>query len=549
MPVDPTISLGVTGGKTGLADPGYTAPTANPLALTNNLAETQSRLNANRLFAQTMAARQKLGEIVATSPDMDTAVQRAQSDPSVAGFVPELLQTLAATNNVRQETLTKQYARTADAFQRGASLLQGGLVDPSSIARNMPAFLSQIPDEPTRQHVQDALGTITKGLLDDLPSDPEAAKAEYTRRLIAAGFQTGSQDAITKQLAQPGQVELGGRIQPGTVGSAVPTILSQRPGEFRPSGNALTKTLAPQITTTGGVAVGGQYGNGGGGSGGGAGTAGALSPFDALADQTAGDGKLMVPKGFTGLAPVISRGTGTGGSNVLSPDQQTISNSLSKDYSSAGKAQYDSAVNAIGSLEEMDRNVDQMARKGGLLTPGAFGDTRLAFGKTINTIAQAFGGSPVFDPSSVAAGEDIIKNTQRMGINTLQTMLGSQREAAETIKNMTEKGVPGLDNSVMGFKVVNASIRAAAQRQIDLRAFEDAWAAHPGNQGNLTGAISAFNKEHPASGYINRALDGLGMNSKGFKSLGDLANAVRQGYVTEKQAEEIAKAQGFKKPE
>jgi len=71
-------------------------------------------------------------------------------------------------------------------------------------------------------------------------------------------------------------------------------------------------------------------------------------------------------------------------------------------------------------------------------------------------------GPAVFGPKAQAAGEDIIKNTQRMGINTLQTMLGSQREAAETIKNMTEKGVPGLDNSVMGFKVVSASIKAAA---------------------------------------------------------------------------------------
>ncbi len=536
MPVDPTISLNVTGGNSGLSAPGAVAP-INPLTLAGTYAETQNKLNTNKAFQLTLQAKQKLGQIMSTSPDIPTAIQRAQQDPSVAPFVPELTQTIAATQESVQRYKQGQQSQNADAFSRAAALLPGEMVEEGSVKKNLPAVLRSIPDPGVRATVADSMNHILEGLTTDLPAEPIARKAELMKRITAAGLQTGSLDAMGKLWAQPKTVNQGDVLTPGTEAGPIPTISGRAPGSFEKSGNGLSLGLPPQVAQTGGVAVGGKYGGGGGGA-----SSAAPAPnasFAPLEAAPAGDGKPLVPKGYTGLAPVISRGTGTGGSNVMSPEQQTVSQQLSKDYAGPEKAQFDAANAAIGSLDEMDRNVDAMARAGGLLTPGAFGTTRLEFGKTVNTVAQAFGSDPVFDPKAVAAGEDIIKNTQRMGIQTLQTMLGSQREAAETIKNMTQHGVPGLDNSVMGFKVVSSSIKAAAQRQLDLRAFENAWQSHPGNQGNLTGAVEAFNKEHPASGYISKALDGLGMDSAGFKSPEAVMDAITKGYLTRKQGLEI----------
>lgn len=541
MPVDPTISLNVTGGKTGLMDPNSTAGTAtNPLSAVQNFADTQNKLNQVTLFRQQNAARQKFGQIAAAAPSMEAAIDAASKDPTVAPFVPDIINTMSDTMKRVQDYKGLKSQQNYDAFTHTMDVVTGGLTDPGSVKKNFQNKLGNIYDPETRATVEKSGSNIVDGLTDGLDKlSPDQAKAEYVKRLFAAGAQTGTLDAMKATAGAPGEIDTGGKIVPGIRRSQVPTILGA-PGSFEPAGNALTKTLAPQLATTGSVEVGPNAPKPNN-----ANPAGA-SPYQALESQTGADGKPLVSKGFAGLSPVIGRGTGTGGSNVLSPEQQVQSHKLSEDFAGPEKVQYDSANNAIGSLDEMDRNVDNLARAGGVLTPGAFGETRLQFGKAANSLSQAFGGKPVFDPQAVASGEDVIKNTQRMGISTLQTMLGSQREAAETIKNMTEKGVPTLDNSVMGFKVVNASIKAAAQRQVDLRNFEEAWAAHPGNQGNLTGALKSFNDEHPAAGYINKALDGLGMNSKGFKSLPDLENAVRLGYVTEKEAEQIAKAQKFK---
>ncbi len=55
----------------------------------------------------------------------------------------------------------------------------------------------------------------------------------------------------------------------------------------------------------------------------------------------------------------------------------------------------------------------------------------------------------------------------------------------------------------------------------------------------MTGAFKAFNDEHPASGYIHKALDTLGMDEKGFKTSDDVISAMTKGFLTRKQALEI----------
>jgi hypothetical protein len=127
-----------------------------------------------------------------------------------------------------------------------------------------------------------------------------------------------------------------------------------------------------------------------------------------------------------------------------------------------------------------------------------------------------------------------------MGLNVVTTLLGNQREAAETIINTT-KSVPGIDNTYLGAKLVASAIKSALQRTIDMRNFENAWQQK--NQGNLNGAIEAFNQKYPADTYAEKVLGNFGLTPKGFASPEAVGEAYKSGLVTKDQMFSILKKQ------
>ncbi len=564
MPVDPTISLGVTGGKEGPATPGFQP--SNPLSLINGITELQTRQLALQTARQTFAAKQKIGKIMAGAGSVTEGLAQAAQDPDVQAWVPDVAQTIQQTQNIAQQYKGQVQGQTADAFQHVGSLLLGGLVDPASVERNLPLVLNNIPDrgirETVRQSAEHAIQGLSVGMKPNSNNDPAVAQANkdiYTKNLTAAGLATGTLDAMSKLGGTAGTVTApGGALQPTITAPTLPAPVSgNAPGSTRLAGPPVAQGLQPTLSAPGNLPVNeGQGGQRWTGTDAGnplapaprpstapASTSASASeePSSAPPSQTAGDGSPLIPSGYKLQAP--GKKAGVVGGVPIGP-AAVISQKLAESFGGEERAAYNNAGPSLALLDEMDRNFDNMSKDGGFMTPGSFGELRAKTAKMLNTIAQANGAVPPFDPSKVASAEDILKGTQRMGPAVLQTLLGQQREAAETIKNMNEKGVPGIENSPLGAKLLISSIAQATKRQMDLYEFKNALA--PGNGGDLTGADAAFNKLHPATGYIDKALKEFGLTKDGFRDVGALETAVRNGYLTPSMAAAQAKKQGFK---
>ncbi len=523
----PTVSpLDVVGGR----NPGLGQP-SNPLELVNNMAATQQKLNEVKLFNQTFAARQKAGQIMATAPDVQTGLAQMQKDPQVSAFAPELTASVVSTLSSLTSQQGEVQRQGFDAFTNVVKGLPAVIEDPGQWKPLVQSTLA-LSSPQARPGLEKSLGYLQEALTAPGPDGQPVSKAEQVKRLAGWSIAGGMGGAVQQVLGTPGQLDLGGQVQPGMVTPSQGGPNGEPAGGFTPSGQPVQKTLAPQLPAgPGGVTmapVGGQYGTGG---------AEPSGPVETPQAHTlAGDGKPLVPEGVEMRSPAVT--TGLGGMKVLSPAQQAAAVHQQDEWATVGLRSFNNANQTMGLLSEMDRDYDTMAKGGGFLVPGTAADLRGSFAKLVNTVGQITGDKPEFDPSKVGSIEQFQKDTRRMGLTVLTTMLGNQREAAQTINNITE-AVPGMNNTYLGGKILIGSIRAATQRAIDQRNFENAWQAQ--NQGNLTGAEEAFNAAHPAVDYANQVLASFGLDKNGFQSPQAVLGAVQNGYLTRTQAAGILK--------
>lgn len=538
MPVDPTISLKVTGGGSGLSDAGA-VQASNPFTFAATAADTQNKINQNKAFALQLQAKQKLGQIMATSPDIPTAIQRAQQDPSVAAFVPELVQTIAGTQDTLQAYQGKVQAQGMDAFAKGAGMLPGEMVEPGAMKKNLPALLGTIPDLNVRASVKKSMEHLIEGLTSDLPEDPEERKKEYAKRVTAAGLGTGSIDALSKLWAQPETVNQGDVLTPGTRAGAIPTISGRTPGSFESSGNGLSLGLPPGMYSAEGMRAGGKYGIGSGTNSGGPNAAAPVDP--AIAAKPGADGKPLIPPGLSIESPPVERSS----FGVPIGSQAKSIEEMHKRWAGQETEAYQNAGVLLGQLGEMKHNLSELETGKGFLSPGSGAEFRLGVAKLGKLVEDVTGTDLGVDKAKIANAEDAMKLTQRLGISYLTSALGSQREAAETIRNITEKGIPGIQNTYLGSALMTDMIEAVAKRSMEEHEFRTIWQSHPKNRGNLTGADIAFNKAHPATDYINQALAKYGIDKEaGTISRSGLQDAVNKGLVTMEQAEFIRQNKG-----
>lgn len=546
MATDPEISLGVRGGATGPMQAGYTGSTPpNALALLGSVTDTRAKLLG-------LQARQRAGEILAAAPDLDTGIARLQQDPLTAAWAPELAQTAAATRNAVLSGQGQLQQQGIDAFHSFAQNLPAVLADP----KNRPPardIALRLASPAVRDRLGQSIDYLYQSLDHDLPQDPAAAKQRQVQDLAGWIVSAGAGAAVPQILGAPAQVQAGNRIEFGRVAPAQGGPGGEAPGALSP-GNALVPGIAPQYAQPGAVA---QPGIGPRGPAGPSPAPGAGPSPNALGVPAPGlagplappnsvDGGPLVPPGYVPRVP--GRKPGVVGGVPIGPAGE-IASGLAHDFMTEGLRTFRNATASMPMLDEIDANLDNMAKldpgqKTNFMTPGAAGDLRTSLGNGLNTVLQMFGDKTAVDPSKLASAEDLMKVTQRMGPSVLQSLLGQQREAAETIKNMNEKGVPGINNTYLGGKLMTASIRQATKRVIDMRNFENWWQAQTG--GDLTGAEEEFNRLRPAQSYIKQALDEFGLTPLGFKSLGALRDAVAKGYLTPKQAADQAKKQGFK---
>jgi hypothetical protein len=524
---------------------------ANPLVTAGNMAQGLTNVNS-------YLARQKAGQIISTSPNLESAFTQLTQDPTVAPFAGQIV------NEYRQGMLaqTQRYGELQKQALEGFGAIEKGFAGsagaPETAIPIVSSLLSAVSPQ-NRPMLQTAAGNLLKSLTDGIDLSTPQGQAAYRQRSAAIAASSGmSPEQFAVSAGKPGEVQQGSQIQP--------TMTSLATGAQAPVGRPFGVGAAPSyVSTPGGVLPapaippgGGSLGQGQ--PGGGAAPGAPPAPFGTLLARgprygsavggnpltgniggppetaagnppyLAGDGRPLwsAHTNFTGpVAP-----TGVGGIRVLSPSQMDQSKQLSDEWNGPGIRQFDNAQQALGSLDYMDHAYDQMRSTGGFLVPGTGAAFRGAFAKAVNTMAQITNVTPPFDPQTVSSIEDFNKESNKLGVMTTSLMLGQQREAAQTIQTMINT-VPGVNNTYLGGKLIIDSLRAQAQRVIDERNFVNEYQAR--NGGTLLGGQEAFNREHPALQYANGVLDKYGLTPTGFKSRSDIQNAIQQGFITRAQ--------------
>lgn len=481
MPVDPEISLHVGQPQ---------ATSSDPLESIARFAGIQNALNQNRLFQQTYAARQRSGQILASSPDTETAIRNLLADPVAAPFAGE---TIAA---LRQGALSLQQLQGEQQSQAISGLgamykalplvLAGGDFD-----KVMQSQLSALSPVAKQRAMETIYGTSTSpglkaALFDGLPQDPQQARAVLNQRIVGATLSAGyTPDTIRGVLGTPTTIDTGAQKIQGV-------------------------QLPPQL---------------------GGGFSGATSVPQGIPPQYVGgpgEIKTLQPGGYPQGTPAP-----TVGGAPMSPLALDANKALIHSFENEGVTEYKQAQNMLANTRYIDQSLDYLARQGGWTTPGTAEAFRGEVAKAIGTLEQITGINVTVDPKAIASYEDLNKASRQLGSAFAKQTAGGGHLAYMTI-NTAMQSVPGLDNSYLGAKLLNASIAALAQRQMQERQFQTDWMSS--HDGKLTGAVEAFAKANPPEEMANGVLGRFGMDAHGFKSPQDIGFAVRQGLLTPEAA-------------
>lgn len=159
------------------------------------------------------------------------------------------------------------------------------------------------------------------------------------------------------------------------------------------------------------------------------------------------------------------------------------------------RTNYQASTATQTQLAEMQHDIATLPASS-MTTQGTGFETRVHIAKAINTAMQMAGVQPIFDEKAVAAGEDLNKQTTKLGFS-LSSTLGSG-EAASIIEKSVAS-VPGGANSKEGAQRIIAGIQAGNQRNVDYYNFLQDWAGKSG--GSIRGADQYFNSHNPPELY------------------------------------------------
>lgn len=235
MPLDPSISLKAPGAS-GEASGGM----LDPLGVISNYAKIQGQLNTNKLFSQTFHARQKMGEILSSSPDAESGWAQIMKDPEVAPFAGEALNSWRAAELARtqqQGAQQEQAISGLDAFRKAMPALAADPSESTWKATVNPILATLSPS--SRSRLGPAMDSIKSGLMDGLEKLPDvkARQAMFNARL--AGMSVASPDVWGMMFGKPQTQDTGGSLIPG--------MQNQITGAFSPAQAPIAKTLAPTV--------------------------------------------------------------------------------------------------------------------------------------------------------------------------------------------------------------------------------------------------------------------------------------------------------------
>lgn len=378
--IDASIPLGIHPAQIGGAP-------SDPVSTISKFAEIQNSLNQNKLFQQTFAARQRAGQIISASPDLDTAMQALYRDPQVAPFASNIANEY---RQVQQTMLgiakTKQEAVQAGVAPFMKTALGPASLDPGTWNTLKSANMAQVSPE-FRDDVGKSIDSIRDSVLDGLDKLPDDQKLPTAQRRLASLAIANGMDM--DELWGPREVhDTGGQLVSGR-GAMTPG------GGFIPA-TALGKSLSPQVTELYGpdgskqpTVVGGEGGSGQGsgllGMPGGTPPAPGAAPLPGALMGGGGGAQPAAQPGLTGN-PGLARGA----LGLPSPTQEQ-----SAVNTSIGGTAGDLQKEMTSAAADIPLNLDRISRLEGAMQgfqSGGGADWRGFVGKQLQAIHNASNG-------------------------------------------------------------------------------------------------------------------------------------------------------------
>ncbi len=295
MPIDPEISL-------------HAAPPSNPLGILGQFATVQNALNQNTMFQQTIAARERAGQILAQAPSMDAALGALRTDPQVGAFYPQILNTMREYQLTSAQVGSQYQKQALDGFHSFVQHIPALAANPQMFDNFEQSALSLAPNAESRRIMGNAIEGLRAGLMNGVQ---QGGLPRFRQNLYGLMLGSGIEPALLDRvLGTAGKLDLGGQEVTGVNAPVLPNMLMPEGGGRFIPGTELGKTLAPTVVQGPFGAGGAQTATvlgGGGGGGAPAGAAPAAAPAEANMLGATAPGAGQVPtRAPSGPAPALT---------------------------------------------------------------------------------------------------------------------------------------------------------------------------------------------------------------------------------------------------
>lgn len=217
---DPSIPLGIKVPE---------IQSGNALTKVGMFSDIQNKLNENRLFQLTLAARQKAGEIMSAAPDLESGIQTLLSNPETAAFVPELAQTMQSIRASQVSVQGEQQTQATTGLEALLKNIYPAMTDPTTFGPMVNATLETLSPS-AKTAVGKSVNSIVTALTDGLP-EGEAGAADYQQRLASILMSAG--------------------VSPDTIRATTGTMAPQAITVTGPRGSLVTKVIGGPVTGAG----------------------------------------------------------------------------------------------------------------------------------------------------------------------------------------------------------------------------------------------------------------------------------------------------------